>query len=648
MQRDTPRVLIVDDEAIIRKVLMTTLAQAGYKTSEADSGESALTILRQQKFDIVISDITMAKVSGIDLLFTIKEISPETEVILITAYASLETAEAAVAGKAYRYLRKPLDDIEDVLKVVEEALSTQRQYKKKEAQFAELICQRNRLQRQVGQLETMYAISHASGFPESPASLIKEIACLLSRVIPLVFMGCSIQGDPISNFGGLFLVALSPFQDNVLTKLIKTLQQELGQDSPLTMEKVPLHNIPPIEKLGKLIEITFPQGSRVKGMLYVGFAQDITLASNDSQLLEVAAAQIAGAIGKLSEFHSREHERLQLLIEGMTDGVILLKPGNHVGLTNQAVFALLGAKTIVDLEEQIQKLGWLGKSNVIPEDQWTLNKEMELDNGKIVSVTILPLGNHWEATATIVVRDITQQKRLEQELDRSRRLSYIGEMAAGVVHEINTPLSLILGYSQLVVTAKVPEEVRGDMEKIVEAAERCQQIVRNVLELAPSQNRCRTLTNVTELIDKVLTLNKHALHQAKIKVIKDYPAEDIWIFADPGEIQEVLLNLIKNAQDAMDGQENVQTLEISVRAIQDRVQMAICDSGPGISEKNMQKLFNPFFTTKPPGKGSGLGLSISHRIIHEHGGTIWCNNKPSGGAAFTIELPITQPKKENV
>lgn len=643
MQNYTPQILIVDDELIIRHVLRATLEIEGYQIADAESGEAALALLEKQNFDVVITDITMGKVSGIDLLFAVKEKSPETEVILITAYASLETAEAAVAGKACRYLRKPFDDIEDVIKIVEEALLSQKQQRKQQQELQDLTLQRDRLQQRIGQLETMYSISHALGFPESPLTLLRELAPLLSQALPADFMAYSIHGESMLEFAGIFVALLSPFQEEMIQQYIHTLHQETGAQGNIHVENTPMRSGNEIGQLAQLIEIAFPERSVVEGALYVGFAEERKISEDEAQLLEVTAAQLAGAIGKLMEFQCRERERLQLLTEDVVlDGVILFKQKQEISIANQAAFDMLAVTNLEELSERLQQLGILTKLHQTREE-WALGKELTLESGRVIAVTIVPLGSLWEAASTVILRDVTQQHKMQEELERSRRLSAIGELGAGVVHELNTPLTLIMGHSQLILTDDtLSAEVKADLHKILEESQRCQKIVQSLLELAPSRKKRRTKIQVKDIMEKVLLLKKYDLNKSHTKLDLQYLDPDILVDVDPGQIHQVILNLINNAQDAMREQQQPCKIEISIERRQDIAWITIADNGPGISEKDIGQIFDPFFTTKPPGKGSGLGLSISYKIIREHAGRIVCTNRKKAGASFTIELPIVK------
>jgi signal transduction histidine kinase/CheY-like chemotaxis protein len=674
-------ILIVDDEPVIRKVLTATLQQAGYQTTEADSGEMAMTLFGTSSFDVVISDITMARLSGIDLLFAIKEKSPDTEVITITGYASIETAEAAVAGKAYRYLRKPFD-IEDVLEVVAEAVASKQKRQAKEAALVELTYQKNRLQKRLGQLETMYKIIHAIGFPEDPLAVVREVATLLAQVIPLTIMACYVRQPQAADLAHLFLIECNICPEEVTAQLIQTLQKETGPFN-LARGRIPAASeTPPSATLKRLIEVTFPEHSHLEGSLYLVFSDEKTLSEEEAQLVEVSVVQIAGTIGKFYEFRALERQRLQTLIESMVDGVILFKQGDKISLANQAALTMFQAQTLEQLEESMRNIGWIQKNGlilfkqgqktsvseqasfiflpskkvedtrkllrqagweqpgIIEESQWTFGKELELEDGRMLSVTVIPLGDRWEATSTMILRDVTEHNKMRQEIERGRRLSSIGELAAEVVHELNNPFTVMLGYAQILLDENLSVQTLRDVRNIADEIQRCQKIVQDLLALAPSKNQQKTVVNVKEIVEKVLDLTTHTLNKAKVQVVRNYGTQEALVFADGGQLQQVFFNLIKNAKDAMETQNSPRQLEVSLQIVSGKVQIAIADNGTGIAEQHMEKIFDPFFTTKAPGKGTGLGLSICHKIVREHGGRIWCANRLPCGAVFTMELPV--------
>ncbi|HEX3179244.1 MAG TPA: ATP-binding protein [Methylomirabilota bacterium] len=229
--------------------------------------------------------------------------------------------------------------------------------------------------------------------------------------------------------------------------------------------------------------------------------------------------------------------------------------------------------------------------------------------------------------------------RLYGELVHAEKLSAVGELASGVAHEINNPLTTILGQAQLLLgRADVPMPVRERVEMMADEASRAARIVQNLLLFARHYPPERRPCSIYDQVERVLALKTYQLERDKIRVLTEFtPCPPVW--ADENKIQQVLLNLVQNAHQALVRVTSDRVLTLRVRPRADRVVIEVIDNGPGIPTDVLPRIFDPFFTTKPPGEGSGLGLSVSYGIIGQHGGKLFAEARPEGGAAFVIELP---------
>ncbi len=632
------RILVVDDEYLIREIMISSLQDYNYEIHSAASGEEALTLFQETPCDVVISDIMMSKISGIDLLFALKKINPDVEVILVTGYASLKTAQEAVAGGAYRYIQKPFESLNEIPQVVEQALAVHKHKREQKKQLQEAVYQRDRLKKRLGQLETMYLISHAIGFPENIPLMLKEVAKLLSKVIPLSLMACVIKE---SHFIRIYIILLHPISENEIENLVQdckkdlenTIQQKLIVDKSLISSKQTLEG-----KIDKLIEIPFPEYTTLKGCLSIALPKSRNLQSDEEELLDVTAAQIAGTIQRLQEFHMKERERMKLFINGMNDGVIVLNEIGTISMANNSAFSLLKCNKIQEIPIALENIGLGQILQQTQSNDLMLGDKIKLSDGRIFSISALPLSYPWELMSGIIFRDMTKQYFLQKELERSSRLSSVGELLSGVVHEINTPLTVILGYSDMLMGQEIAAPLKHDLSIIYSEATRCQKLIQNLLNLARPKVSKKIPIDLKELIEKVLELKQFALRKNNIEVQKNYSKEAVLAEVEPGQIQQVLLNLVNNAQDAMQKQTQ-KILSLYLHKNQTSAFIELEDSGTGIPEEIIEKIFDPFFTTKEIGKGSGLGLSISHSIMDEHKGKIKVSNT-GRGAKFTIELPL--------
>ncbi len=245
-----------------------------------------------------------------------------------------------------------------------------------------------------------------------------------------------------------------------------------------------------------------------------------------------------------------------------------------------------------------------------------------------------------------VIRDVTDQKMLQEQLIQSEKMSAIGQLVSGVAHELNNPLAGISAFAQLLLSEKrFPPDQRTAAEMIYAEARRASRIVQNLLTFARQHKPERTPTSVNQVLDDTLELRGYELRVRGIDVQRDYDEQTPETMADAHQLQQVFLNLITNAEQAMERAErDQQRLTVRTRRTGDLLRTEVEDTGPGIPPNLLERIFNPFFTTKPTGSGTGLGLSISLGIVREHEGRIWAENAPQGGARFVIELPIVAPR----
>jgi two-component system NtrC family sensor kinase len=240
-------------------------------------------------------------------------------------------------------------------------------------------------------------------------------------------------------------------------------------------------------------------------------------------------------------------------------------------------------------------------------------------------------------------RQLDELRSAQAQLIHAEKLSAVGELASGIAHEINNPLTTVLGHAHLLLThPEVTDHVRERLTMIGEEASRAARIVQNLLLFARRYAPERRPCSLADQVRRVLDLKDYQLRKDDIAVSTEFgDCPPVW--ADENQIQQVLLNLVQNAHQVMAKQPRERVLTVRVSSATRTARVEVLDTGPGIPEPLLQKIFDPFFTTKPPGEGSGLGLSVSYGIVAEHGGTLRAKNRPRGGAAFVLELPLGEP-----
>ena len=244
------------------------------------------------------------------------------------------------------------------------------------------------------------------------------------------------------------------------------------------------------------------------------------------------------------------------------------------------------------------------------------------------------------AGVIISVRDVTMEKRLEQQIIQSERLAAMGQMIGGFAHELNNPLTSILGMAELLQEGEASEAARKQIVILHQQARRAAEIVQNLQYFARPPAPGRSQVNLNELVQRTVQMQAYPLRKSNITV--DFLPEPAIpaIVADPNQLMQVFLNLLLNAEQAIRESREKGTIRVRIGRKPDSVWIVFQDDGPGIAPENLAHIFDPFFTTKRPGRGTGLGLSICKTVLREHGGNIEAATSPDGGAVFTITLPV--------
>jgi signal transduction histidine kinase/CheY-like chemotaxis protein len=247
-----------------------------------------------------------------------------------------------------------------------------------------------------------------------------------------------------------------------------------------------------------------------------------------------------------------------------------------------------------------------------------------------------------------LMRDVSERKRLESQardlyhqLLQAEKMAALGQTISGVAHELNNPLATILTWSERLASSQVDRETRRGLETILQQSERAARIVRNLLTFARKRHTTRTMVDFNAVVRETLALRAYDQRVSNISTIEALASGLPQVFADPHQIQQVLLNLIINAEQAMLASHGRGTLIVRTWHDLDRdaAILEVSDDGPGVPPDVQNKIFDPFFTTKEVGKGTGLGLTVAYAIVQEHGGDIRISSEPGRGATFTVEVP---------
>jgi PAS domain S-box-containing protein len=394
------------------------------------------------------------------------------------------------------------------------------------------------------------------------------------------------------------------------------------------------------ERLLSVTNTPIRHGSAVVGVL--GVARDVTAERARAEALE------------------RSEARYERLVESAADAIFTLDTEMRFTSVNRALedatgrdrARLIGVSAMVicdprDCETMREVLAVALQGERRRVEVRYVGPGGEARPGSLIVAPILERGTVVGALG--IIRDVTDEKRLVEELLQKEKLAAIGQLVSGVAHELNNPLAGMMAFSQLLLTQPtVDENQRRALASIDVEARRAAKIVNNLLAFARRHQPEQQATDVNQILRDTLELRSYALRvqQIDVALLLDEAAPVTW--ADPFQLQQVFLNLLSNAEQALEGWSGTRRIDMRTRWRDDIIEIRICDTGPGIPEDERADIFNPFLTARPVGKAASLGLSISAGIIREHGGEILVTSEPGAGAAFTIVLPFVAPPLQKI
>jgi two-component system NtrC family sensor kinase len=241
----------------------------------------------------------------------------------------------------------------------------------------------------------------------------------------------------------------------------------------------------------------------------------------------------------------------------------------------------------------------------------------------------------------LVLRELNERARLEQQLREAEKLSALGQLASGIAHEVNNPLAIMQAHLELILARNTCDaHTRADIQKVITEGNRAAALIRNFLAVARKKRQDMQPIDLNRMLSAIADNQHLARVGQEILYALQLDPHCPPIAGDSSQLERVFINLYRNAEQATEQNRADPRIKISTRRIGELVQVRIEDNGPGVPAHLASKIFEPFFTTKEVGAGTGLGLSISHQIVADHHGRIFCEPSPLGGAAFVVELPL--------
>jgi PAS domain S-box-containing protein len=249
-----------------------------------------------------------------------------------------------------------------------------------------------------------------------------------------------------------------------------------------------------------------------------------------------------------------------------------------------------------------------------------------------------------ETQFQVLYQDVTELRKAQEQLQHSQLLASLGEMTAGIAHEVNNPLGSILLYSELLMVGDAPRPLKRDLKVIHDEAKRAARIMTDLLTYSRRMGSQGRRLDLHKIVKKVIEMRRYAQMVRNIKIAVDLHDEPLHVTGNSSQLTQLLMNLMLNAEEALE-ESNGGSISITTRLDDDWAKISVADNGPGIPQENLQQIFYPFYTTKPTGKGTGLGLSTCYGIVTAHKGLIHAERNEMGGATFVVELPLAKTRK---
>ncbi len=405
------------------------------------------------------------------------------------------------------------------------------------------------------------------------------------------------------------------------------------------------------ERFGHCLNIPLECRGNVLGVMSFTNVDFGEISDEQQTLLRSIGKQIGIALESLSGLQKliQSKELLQSVFDGITDLVILLDDEYRIKMVNKGYLEQYDVEPDDVLGEPCYVVH-AGLKNPCPHcdlgrvisEKRPVTSENRCGRGKIHLVHYYPVFDEGGEIQSIIrySRDITQQKKVEQKIQHTEKLVAMGQLAAGVAHEINNPLGIMLCYVDLLKRqlADFPQGLK-DLHTIEKQTLNCKRIVTDLLQFARSEESVKKPQDVNRIISEVSKMFAHQFRKQKIRLESDLDDQLPDIRLDADRFKQVMVNILMNAFQALEGAGDIR-VATRYRDEQKAVHIHVSDTGPGMSVETRNRIFDPFFSTKKTGESTGLGLSVSYGIIRDHGGDIQVHSEPGSGTAFTIILPL--------
>ena len=630
-------ILIVDDDEAVEEVTTRMIRRMGYSCAAVSSGEKALENLQEENFDIVISDIAMTGMNGLEFMNKAKERYPHLDFIIMTGYTSEYSYSNIIKAGAIDYLAKPFEQAELQARL-ERAIKERhllREFRKSEKRYSTLI---------ESSPDIIYTLDPEGKFTFVGGAVEKLLGFSSQELLGKHFSFIVYRDDKDR---ARWRFNERRTGERATKRLELRLKTSAGEPKPFDVDYLATE----LSAFG-VYDPSVTRKDRTFLGTY-GVARDITERKRAEEALQKAKDELEIRVDERTRELRSERDKFQGMLSALGEGVDIINRECIIEYQNEVLMSRFGDK----IGEKCYPAYIQLKD---PCEHCPIQDAVERDKAEPVELVAADQRNYeisfspftdtdGEIKVIRLIRDITKRKVLQAEAMRAGHLAALGELAAGVAHEINNPINGIINYAQILVDQTDGDGEETEIpERMIKEGNRIADIVKNLLSFARDQRMEHSLALPKDILADFLGLVEKQILKDGINLKVDVPDTLPRMRARSQQIQQVFLNILSNARYVLNkkfvGSHKDKILEIRGEAArvneQDFVRLTFYDSGTGIPAPILDKICDPFFTTKPKGEGTGLGLSISYGIVKDHGGRLWFQSVEGEYTKVIVDLPV--------
>ncbi|MFP4058749.1 MAG: ATP-binding protein [Candidatus Brocadiia bacterium] len=671
---DRQRVALVGIDEALRDTLRPILKDGQCEVLSPPDRAALLELAQENTLDLVLVDLDALGAEPGPLTRDIKSVAPQTMVMPVSSQASAEGPIEAMRAGAYDFFKKPCSD-EELRRRVHRALENKRLGQQ--------------IKRRTLQLAFVNEISNAISASLDLRQVLQTAAAAVRTLIDFDLAAAALQSAsaPTATLFPLTPDAETLWEEQAALDVAGTPVAEALEDSRPRLfadlgTRGPLAALEPLREGGfrSLIVLPLVSKGRPIGAFLLASRRPSAFSDAHVQVLQHVGGHLASAVENAqlyeqlktlsSQLEETVAERtrevfdvktyLENLVETAGDAILTLDLEGHIESWNKSAQEILGytkeqarGRSVLELASgegakdqlatTIQRAAE-GRITTNMETPWQRRDRKEVT----VSLTVSPIRGGEDEIGGIltVARDITERRKLQEELFHSEKLASIGQLAAGVAHQINNPLGAISGRAQMLLRLPWPldgEFLKEQIRKVQADCARITETVNDLLGFARKTETVKQYTDVNTVLDETLDMVKHEVIANKIRIERRYADNLPPVVASANHLRQLFANLMTNAFDAMEGGGALRVTTTFRPATgpqrEQVVEIAVADTGGGIAEEELSRIFEPFYTTKPAGEGTGLGLAVAKRIVDFHNGHIEVESTVGKGTTFTIQFP---------